>query len=92
MRLNTIVAHLRDGVAAFDGNGQLEAVNPAMLELLGLAREAEVPARLAQVAGSLREAGEQGTAIVERIEQIDGRALIVNCMPIVEQDSAPARW
>lgn len=86
VRLNTIVAHLRDGVAAFDGNGQLEAVNPAMLELLGLAREAEVPARLAQVAGSLlREAGEQGTAIVERIEQIDGRALIVNCMPIVEQ-------
>ncbi|MFP3566773.1 propionate catabolism operon regulatory protein PrpR [Paraburkholderia sp. SIMBA_030] len=85
VRLNTIVAHLRDGVAAFDDAGQLEAVNPAMLDLLGLEREQDVPAQLARAVGPLlRETLEHDTPIEERIEQIGGRALIVNCVPIVE--------
>jgi propionate catabolism operon transcriptional regulator len=92
VRLNTIVAHLRDGVAAFDEAGQLEAVNPAMLELLGLsgsasaARDQDVAARVARaVAPLLRETLAHDQPIEERIEQIGARALIVNCMPIVEQ-------
>ena len=112
VRLNTIVAHLRDGVAAFDEAGQLEAVNPAMLELLGLNaprdvplggspttegsprgkeaplqdREQDVSAQLARVVGPLlRETLAHNLPVDERIEQIGGRALIVNCMPIVEQ-------
>ncbi|WP_341319055.1 propionate catabolism operon regulatory protein PrpR [Paraburkholderia sp. IMGN_8] len=95
VRLNTIVAHLRDGVAAFDDAGQLEAVNPAMLDLLGLDapkevplgdREQDVAVQLARAVGPLlRETFEHGTPIEERIEQIGGRALIVNCVPIVEQ-------
>ncbi|MFL9929422.1 propionate catabolism operon regulatory protein PrpR [Paraburkholderia sp. RL18-103-BIB-C] len=51
VRLNTIVAHLRDGVAAFDDAGQLEAVNPAMLELLGLGDP-----RQARMGNALQEA------------------------------------
>jgi propionate catabolism operon transcriptional regulator len=94
-RLNTIVAHLRDGVAAFDDAGQLEAVNPAMLNLLGLNapkevpfgdREQDVPAQVARAVGPLlRETLEHNLPIEERIEQIGGRALIVNCVPIMEQ-------
>ncbi|MFL9882591.1 propionate catabolism operon regulatory protein PrpR [Paraburkholderia agricolaris] len=86
VRLNTIVAHLRDGVAAFDDAGQLEAINPAMLDLLGLDREQDVAAQLTRAVGPLlRETLEHGMPVEERIEQIGGRALIVNCMPIVEQ-------
>ncbi|MFL9946688.1 propionate catabolism operon regulatory protein PrpR [Paraburkholderia agricolaris] len=86
VRLNTIVAHLRDGVAAFDDAGQLEAINPAMLDLLGLDREQDVAAQLTRTVGPLlRETLEHGMPVEERIEQIGGRALIVNCMPIVEQ-------
>ncbi|WP_158903525.1 propionate catabolism operon regulatory protein PrpR [Burkholderia sp. L27(2015)] len=85
-RLNTIVAHLRDGVAAFDDAGQLEAINPAMLDLLGLDRERDVSAQLARAIGPLlREMLERDALIEERIEQIGGRALIVNCVPIIEQ-------
>ncbi|PMS30090.1 propionate catabolism operon regulatory protein PrpR [Paraburkholderia rhynchosiae] len=86
VRLNTIVAHLRDGVAAFDDAGQLEAVNPAMLDLLGLARDRDVPAQLAVTLGPwLRDTQERGAAVDERIEQIGERSLIVNRVPIVEQ-------
>ncbi|ACD19762.1 propionate catabolism operon regulatory protein PrpR [Paraburkholderia phytofirmans] len=86
VRLNTIVAHLRDGVAAFDDAGQVEAVNPAMLDLLGLDREQDVPAQVERAVGPLlRETIEHNLPIEERIEQIGGRALIVNCVPIVEQ-------
>ncbi|PQV55032.1 propionate catabolism operon regulatory protein PrpR [Paraburkholderia sp. BL21I4N1] len=94
-RLNTIVGHLRDGVAAFDEAGQLEAVNPAMLDLLGFdapkdlllaGRERDVAAQVSQAVGPLlREMLEQGQPIDERVEQIGGRALIVNCVPVVEQ-------
>ncbi|MGF6965070.1 propionate catabolism operon transcriptional regulator [Paraburkholderia sp. WC7.3g] len=92
-RLNTIVAHLRDGVAAFDEAGQLEAVNPAMLELLGSGAAQEVPkddedtpARVARaLAPLLRETRAADQPVDERIEQVGGRALIVNCVPIVEQ-------
>ncbi|NML32785.1 propionate catabolism operon regulatory protein PrpR [Paraburkholderia antibiotica] len=96
VRLNRIVAHLRDGVAAFDEAGQLEAVNPAMLELLGLgaasevSRDAEAAAELPEqvaraLAPLLREARAADQPVDERVEQIGGRALIVNCVPIVEQ-------
>ncbi|MGF6992691.1 propionate catabolism operon transcriptional regulator [Paraburkholderia sp. GAS32] len=86
VRLNTIVAHLRDGVAAFDDAGQLEAVNPAMLDLLGLDRDQDVPAQLTRAVGPLlRETLEHDMPVEERIEQIGGRALIVNCVPILEQ-------
>ncbi|MFM0204887.1 propionate catabolism operon regulatory protein PrpR [Paraburkholderia fungorum] len=86
VRLNTIVAHLRDGVAAFDDAGRLEAVNPAMLDLLGLEREQGVPAQLTRAIGPLlRGTLEHDMPVEERIEQIGGRALIVNCVPIVEQ-------
>ncbi|OAJ62278.1 propionate catabolism operon regulatory protein PrpR [Paraburkholderia ginsengiterrae] len=95
VRLNTIVAHLRDGVAAFDEAGQVEAVNPAMLELLGLgasqeaslgSRDQELPALVERAVGPLlRETLEHDQPIEERIEQIGGRALIVNCVPIMEQ-------
>jgi propionate catabolism operon transcriptional regulator len=91
-RLNTIVAHLRDGVAAFDDAGQLEAVNPALLELLGLHastatdRGQDVAAQVARALGPLlRETLAHDQPVDERIEQIGGRALIVNCTPIIEQ-------
>ncbi|AKM32762.1 propionate catabolism operon regulatory protein PrpR [Pandoraea faecigallinarum] len=90
MRLNTIVAHMRDGVAAFDDNGQLEAVNPAMFTLLGVdaervatqgARQFELTRKLGPM---LRELSESGVAIEERLAHIDGRAFITSCVPIYE--------
>jgi len=85
VRLNTIVAHLRDGVAAFDDAGQLEAVNPAMIDLLGLDHTRDLPSQLAKAVGPLlQETLFTDTPIDERITQVDGRALIVNCTPIIE--------
>ncbi|VVD80410.1 propionate catabolism operon regulatory protein PrpR [Pandoraea anhela] len=90
MRLNTIVAHMRDGVAAFDENGQLEAVNPAMFTLLDVdaeriathgARQFELTRKLGPM---LRELSQNGVAIEERLEHIDGRAFITSCVPIYE--------
>ncbi|MGF6770767.1 propionate catabolism operon transcriptional regulator [Paraburkholderia sp. GAS199] len=86
VRLNTIVAHLRDGVAAFDEAGQLEAVNPAMLDLLALDREQDASAQLVRALGPLlREVGATGAAPDERVEQFGGRSVIVNCLPVMEQ-------
>ncbi|NVI05079.1 propionate catabolism operon regulatory protein PrpR [Paraburkholderia youngii] len=93
VRLNTIVAHLRDGVAAFDEAGQLEAVNPAMLDLLGSGSaqaapqdDEDTPARVGRaLAPLLRETRVADQPVDERIEQIGGRALIVSCVPIIEQ-------
>ncbi|RAR56668.1 propionate catabolism operon transcriptional regulator [Paraburkholderia unamae] len=86
VRLNTIVAHLRDGVAAFDEAGRLEAVNPAMLDLLGLDRARDVSTQLAHSVGPLlREVAGGDAPVDERVEQIGGRSLIVSCVPIVEQ-------
>ncbi|MBB5402818.1 MULTISPECIES: propionate catabolism operon regulatory protein PrpR [Paraburkholderia] len=93
VRLNTIVAHLRDGVAAFDEAGQLEAVNPAMLDLLGSGSAQAAPqddedtsARVGRaLAPLLRETRVADQPVDERIEQIGGRALIVSCVPIIEQ-------
>ncbi|MEK6348846.1 MAG: propionate catabolism operon regulatory protein PrpR [Burkholderia sp.] len=86
VRLNTIVSHLRDGVAAFDDAGQLEAVNPAMLNLLGLDRGSDVAAQLERAVGPLlREVANSDAPVDERIQQIGGRSLIVGGVPIVEQ-------
>ncbi|MGF6261300.1 propionate catabolism operon transcriptional regulator [Paraburkholderia youngii] len=93
VRLNTIVAHLRDGVAAFDEAGQLEAVNPAMLDLLGSGSaqaapqdDEDTPARVGRaLAPLLRETRVADQPVDERIEQLGGRALIVSCVPIIEQ-------
>ncbi|KWW39355.1 transcriptional regulator, propionate catabolism operon regulatory protein [Cupriavidus metallidurans] len=88
VRLNTIVAHLRDGVAAFDEGGQLEVVNPAMLDLLGMDRSRDVASQLLGAVGPhLRETLDADSPSNERIEQIGGRSLIVNCVPIVEHGS-----
>ncbi|MDE1184235.1 propionate catabolism operon regulatory protein PrpR [Paraburkholderia sp.] len=85
VRLNTIVAHLRDGVAAFDDSGRLEAVNPAMLSLLGLSDPAQAELALtARIGRFLRDGGTRGTPIEDSIEHIDGRALSITCMPITE--------
>ncbi|WP_458763819.1 propionate catabolism operon regulatory protein PrpR [Cupriavidus basilensis] len=85
VRLNTIVAHLRDGVAAFDDAGQLEAVNPAMVGLLGLAGDKDIPRQLTAAVGPfLRESISTEGPLEERIARIGGRALIVTCLPIVE--------
>lgn len=90
MRLNTIVAHMRDGVAAFDDNGQLEAVNPAMFTLLGIdaervathgARQFELTRKLGPL---LRELSDDGVAVEERLAHIDGRTFITSCVPIYE--------
>ncbi|TCK36849.1 propionate catabolism operon transcriptional regulator [Paraburkholderia sp. BL8N3] len=85
VRLNTIVAHLRDGVAAFDADGQLEAVNPAMLDLLGVDRAHDTAAEVSRaVAPLMSEAGDRDIEPFEQIKQIGERSVIVSCVPIVE--------
>lgn len=85
-RLNTIVAHLSDGIAAFDETGALEACNPAMVKLLGLEQQHRSPSELASaVAPLLRDTAAARFMQEERIEHIGGRALIMTCIPIMEQ-------
>ena len=85
IRMNTIMAHLRDGVAAFDEAGQLEAANPVLFELLGIAPEQQAAARVARLAAPFLREAASGGAIENRVIDVDGRALVLSCVPMVEQ-------
>ena len=80
IRLNTIIGHLRDGVAAVDQAGVIEACNPAMLNLLGIDTTSDPEALGATLTALLHCAG----GAEECVTEINGRALIVNCVPILE--------
>jgi propionate catabolism operon transcriptional regulator len=86
-RLATILTQLSDGVIAVDVHERIETINPAMAQWLGVHPTQWQGRQLSDVCPelSLQQTLRQGTPDVEKIDQVKGKALIVNRMPIVEQ-------
>lgn len=92
-RLNTILTQLSDGVIAVDAQEQIQTMNPTMAAWLGIAVNQWQGQRLSDVCpelsllSTLHMANSAQLALpeTERIEQVQGKPLIVNRMPILEQ-------
>ncbi len=86
-RLNSILAHLRDGVVAVDMQERIEVVNPAMARLLGQPMASLTGRTLSEVAPDLTLVAtlqEQRTDI-EEPQRVGTKALVTSRVPIVEQ-------
>lgn len=86
-RLNTILAHLSDGVIAVDQQERIQTLNPAMAQWLGISASDWLGCKLSEVCPELSLQGtlRLGLQELEKIERVKGKALIANRMPIVEQ-------
>jgi propionate catabolism operon transcriptional regulator len=86
-RLNAIIGQLREGVVAVDAQERIEAVNPAMQQILGVARAELLGRRLGAVApeltlqATLRDGGEE----LEQIQPFGAHLLVTSRMPIRER-------
>jgi propionate catabolism operon transcriptional regulator len=88
-RLNSILAHLRDGVVAVDMDERIEVVNPAMERLLGQPVTALTGRKLSDVAPELTLAAtlREQRAEIEELQRLGTKALVTTRVPIVEQGS-----
>ncbi|MDS1142158.1 propionate catabolism operon regulatory protein PrpR [Pusillimonas sp. SM2304] len=86
-KLNTILGQLKDGVVAVDLDERIETVNPAMEAIAGIPAGQMIGQRLGAVQGelSLGNTLRTGEAEVERVQQVNGKTVVVTRMPIVEQ-------
>ncbi len=85
-RLGTILGQLQDGVVAVDLRQRIEALNPAMAQLLG-ASVAQLVGRVLSEVEPVLDLGATlrlGEAPVEEVLQIGMRTLVVRRAPIVE--------
>lgn len=83
--VNTILAHLNEGVAAVDTEGRVQAFNPAMERFLGTPTGVAVGRKLATLAPGLALDGvmQSGTRELEQIHRLGDRMVVVNRIPIV---------
>jgi propionate catabolism operon transcriptional regulator len=85
-RLNTVLGQLQDGVVAVDLGQRIEALNPAMAQLLG----STAPALAGRVLGDVEPVLDLGATLrlgeapSEEVLQIGARTLVVRRAPIVE--------
>ncbi|MBI2734313.1 MAG: propionate catabolism operon regulatory protein PrpR [Aquabacterium sp.] len=86
-RLNTILAQLSDGVIAVDQQERIQTLNPPMAQWLGITASSWLGRKLTDVCPelSLVSTLRLGQQELERIERVNGKALIVNRIPIMEQ-------
>ncbi len=86
-RLATILTQLSDGVIAVNQHEAIETLNPTMAHWLGIEPGQWQGQRLSDVCPelSLQRTLRLGTPELDRIEQVAGKKLIVNRMPILEQ-------
>lgn len=83
--VNTILAHLNEGVAAVDVEGRIQSFNPAMERFLGTSATAAAGRKLAALAPGLDLDGvmQSGTQELEAIHRLGDRMVVVNRIPIV---------
>lgn len=88
-RLNAILRHLHEGVLAVDMDHRIEAMNPALEQLLGVSGAWAIGRPLAEVAPGLSLAAtlREGLSDVNSVERHNGRQVIVSRVPIVEGSS-----
>lgn len=86
-RLNSILAHLRDGVVAVDMEERIQVANPAMERLLGEPLTTLVGRKLSDVAPDLTLAAtlREQRADIEELQRIGTKSLVTTRVPIVEQ-------
>lgn len=86
-RLDTVLRHLHEGVAAVDLNGRIEAINASMAGMLGvsvadaLGRPLDVIAPALDIARTL----ESASAELEAIVSMAGKTWVINRIPLLDQ-------
>lgn len=85
--VNTILAHLNEGVAAVDAEGTVQSFNPAMERLLGTPAADAVGRKLQALAPdlSLDNVMRTGAKELEAIHRLGERMVVVNRIPIVTE-------
>ena len=86
-RIGNLLHSLAEGVVAVDMAGRIQTLNPAMERLLDVSGEWAINQPLKQLAPelSLDAVLASGAPALEQVQQVAGRTLVVNRMPIVEQ-------
>lgn len=85
--VNTILAHLNEGVAAVDAEGRIQSFNPAMERFLGTPAASAVGRKLHGVAPGLSLDGvmQSGDKELEAIQKLGDKMVVVNRIPIVTE-------
>ncbi|WP_458764028.1 propionate catabolism operon regulatory protein PrpR [Cupriavidus basilensis] len=88
--VNTILAHLNEGVAAVDADGRIQTYNPAMERFLGTAPAAALGRKLQALAPALSLDGvmQSGSKELEAIHKLGDKMVVVNRIPIVTESGA----
>ncbi|VVE43505.1 propionate catabolism operon regulatory protein PrpR [Pandoraea capi] len=86
-RLDTVLRHLHEGVAAVDLNGRIEAINASMAGMLGVTVADAVGRPLDAIAPALDIARtlESASAELEAIVSMAGKTWVVNRIPLLDQ-------
>ncbi|MDQ5886937.1 MAG: transcriptional regulator, propionate catabolism operon regulatory protein [Pseudomonadota bacterium] len=86
-RIGNLLHSLAEGVLAVDMAGRIQTLNPAMERLLGVSVDWAVNQPIKQLAPelSLDSVLASGISALEQVQQVAGRTLVVNRMPIFEQ-------
>jgi propionate catabolism operon transcriptional regulator len=86
-RLNNVLAQLRDGVISVDMDERIDALNPAMERVLGLAAPQVMGRKLSEVAPELTlvETLQSGRIDNDLLRSFGSRTLITSRMPLTEQ-------
>jgi transcriptional regulator, propionate catabolism operon regulatory protein len=86
-RVDAILSHLGEGVAAVDLEERVESLNPAMARLLGTTPERALGRRLSDIASelALTRVLETGQAELEQIARVGARTLVTNRIPLRDQ-------
>ena len=89
-RLDGILRHLRDGIAAIDVNGRIESINPAMCSILNVDDRMAVGRPLAELAPELSARGISPEEMneAESIVGIGAKTYVAHRVPILEQGVA----
>ncbi|TDF63401.1 propionate catabolism operon regulatory protein PrpR [Cupriavidus sp. L7L] len=85
--VNTILAHLNEGVAAVDAEGRIQSFNPAMERFLGTSAAAAVGRKLQTLAPNLSLEGvmQSGDKELEAIHKLGDKMVVVNRIPIASE-------
>ncbi len=85
--MNTILAHLNEGVAAVDGEGRIQSFNPAMERFLGTPAASAVGRKLQALSPglSLDDVIQTGAKELEAIQKVGDRMVVVNRIPLVSE-------
>lgn len=85
-QLDTMLAHIEEGIVALDTGGLVQAINPAMTQMLGIHADDALGLPLNEVAPALAPLVDAATGGNDyRMINLGTRSLVVNCIPVVTQ-------